>query len=59
MNIIKYDPLDSLDDTKYEWKIKFRVIRSWDSYSTRSEKEIKDRNIFLLDDKICRLIFFA
>lgn len=50
--MIKYDSLDSLDDKKYEWRIKVRVIHIWDSYSTRGDKEFKGRNMLLLDDKV-------
>ena len=48
----KYDSLDSLDDSKYEWKIRVRVICIWDSYSNKGQKEFKGRNMLLLDDKV-------
>lgn len=50
--MVKFDSLDTLDTTKYEWNIKVRVIRIWDSYSTKGEKEFKGRNLLLLDDKV-------
>ncbi|XP_017247249.1 replication protein A 70 kDa DNA-binding subunit D [Daucus carota subsp. sativus] len=54
----KYDSLDSLDDSKYEWKIRVRVIRIWDSYSNKGQKEFKGRNMLLLDDKHQRMHAF-
>ncbi|KAK1375034.1 hypothetical protein POM88_031227 [Heracleum sosnowskyi] len=51
MTNVKFDSLDSVDDSKYEWTIKVRVIRIWDTYSTRGDKEFKGRNMLLLDDK--------
>ncbi|KAL1806428.1 hypothetical protein ACET3Z_029496 [Daucus carota] len=53
-----FDSLDNLDSSKYEWNIKVRVIRVWDSYSTRGKKEFKGRNMLLLDDKHNRMHAF-
>ena len=50
--MVMFDSLDNLDSSKYEWNIKVRVIRVWDSYSTRGNEEFKGRNMLLLDDKV-------
>lgn len=51
----KFDSLATLNSNTYDWKIKVRVIRIWDSYSIKEENEFKGRNLLLLDDKV---IFF-
>lgn len=52
MSNVKFDSLEALNDSKYEWTIKVRVIRIWDSYSSKGDKEFKGRNMLLLDDKV-------
>ncbi|WOH04009.1 hypothetical protein DCAR_0623414 [Daucus carota subsp. sativus] len=48
---MKFDTLDALDNSKYEWNIK-------DSYSTKGKREFKGRNLLLLDDKHKRMHAF-
>lgn len=50
----RFDSLSSLKpiDNKYDWKIRVRVIRIWESYSSKGDKEYLGRNLLLLDDKV-------
>lgn len=56
--MVMFDSLDNLDSSKYEWNIKVRVIRVWDSYSTRGKKEFKGHNMLLLDDKVYYTLYW-
>ena len=56
--MVMFDSLDNLDSSKYEWNIKVRVIRVWDSYSTRGNEEFKGRNMLLLDDKVYYTLYW-
>ncbi|KAK1374262.1 hypothetical protein POM88_030455 [Heracleum sosnowskyi] len=54
----RFDSLRALNNSKFDWKIKARVIRIWDSYNVKEDNKFKGRNLLLLDDKHCRIHAF-
>ncbi|KAK1393531.1 hypothetical protein POM88_012587 [Heracleum sosnowskyi] len=54
----RFDSLRALNNSKFDWKIKARVIRIWDSYSVKEDNKFKGKNLLLLDDKHCRIHAF-
>lgn len=46
-----YTNLADMRPGSYQWKVKFRIIRSWRGVSTKGES-FKSLNILLLDDKV-------
>lgn len=55
MSMKMFDSIDSLQEGKYDWNLRVRVVREWDSYSSKAGKEFKGKNLLFLDDKVMSL----
>lgn len=51
MELIVYDPLDTIDTTTYEWKCRVRVQSFWKGQN-RETQEFWGLNMILIDDSV-------
>ncbi|XP_074342082.1 uncharacterized protein LOC141679488 [Apium graveolens] len=58
MELIVYDPLDTIDTTTYEWKCRVRVQSFWKGQN-RETQEFWGINMILIDDSNNRIHVFA
>lgn len=58
MAIEKYDSLTSTDPDNYNWKVKVRISRKWESIQ-KNTTNVKGWNIILVDDQVHFLTSFT
>ena len=53
-----FDSIESITEDRTDWNLRVRVLKIWDSYSSKAGKEFKGKNLLLLDDKVSLILFF-
>ncbi|KAL8115111.1 hypothetical protein AgCh_021797 [Apium graveolens] len=54
-----FDSIDSLHEGRFNWNLRVRLVREWDSYSSKAGREFKGKNLLLVDDRHSRIHAFV
>ncbi|XP_074374044.1 replication protein A 70 kDa DNA-binding subunit B-like [Apium graveolens] len=54
-----FDSIDSLHEGRFDWNLRVRLVREWDSYSSKARREFKGKNLLLVDDRHSRIHAFV
>ncbi|KAL8091508.1 hypothetical protein AgCh_033941 [Apium graveolens] len=46
-----FDSIDYLHEGRFDWNLRVRLVREWDSYNSKAGREFKGKNLLLVDDR--------